>query len=235
MGIRFHCHMCNYPLNVKFFQAGRRGRCPHCNGSFRIPNSDAELSIPLPESRVESSLAQDAPQTQHDLLLPQEEAQQVAVATLTPPSAAPQTDEAAAAPSPVEEPPWFVRPPKGGVYGPADTRTLMLWISQRRVPPDSFLWREGMAKWCIANKTLPEAFDVDAKPIPDGAVPPPASSSEASADESHHRRLKPELAKAKANLDQRRKRKRFQTVIIIGSLLVIALGLIGTLVIVLRG
>ncbi len=44
MGIHFVCHLCSYALHVKDFQAGKRGKCPNCQGSFRIPASDASYS-----------------------------------------------------------------------------------------------------------------------------------------------------------------------------------------------
>jgi len=50
MGIRFSCHLCNQPLHVKDFQAGKRGKCPKCQGSFRVPPSDAEFSLAIDES-----------------------------------------------------------------------------------------------------------------------------------------------------------------------------------------
>lgn len=45
MGIRFQCHHCGHQLHVKDFQAGKKGRCPVCQGAFRIPLSDAEYSV----------------------------------------------------------------------------------------------------------------------------------------------------------------------------------------------
>jgi hypothetical protein len=45
MGIRFHCHHCRHELHVKDFQGGKKGRCPECQGKFRIPLRDAELSL----------------------------------------------------------------------------------------------------------------------------------------------------------------------------------------------
>lgn len=50
MGIRFSCHLCNQPLHVKDFQAGKRGKCPKCQGSFRVPPSDSEFSLAIDES-----------------------------------------------------------------------------------------------------------------------------------------------------------------------------------------
>lgn len=50
MGIRFVCHLCSFALHVKDFQAGKRGKCPNCNGSFRIPDKDASYSSALVDS-----------------------------------------------------------------------------------------------------------------------------------------------------------------------------------------
>ncbi|GIW97639.1 MAG: hypothetical protein KatS3mg111_0972 [Pirellulaceae bacterium] len=54
MGIQFRCHHCKKELKVKDFQAGRRGRCPHCRGRFRVPLANADYSLeadaPLPAS-----------------------------------------------------------------------------------------------------------------------------------------------------------------------------------------
>jgi hypothetical protein len=47
VGIRFRCHQCGHELHVKDFQGGKRGKCPACEMRFRIPQSDAEFSIPL--------------------------------------------------------------------------------------------------------------------------------------------------------------------------------------------
>ena len=47
MGIHFVCHHCSFALHVKDFQAGKRGKCPHCKGSFRIPDTDASYSTAI--------------------------------------------------------------------------------------------------------------------------------------------------------------------------------------------
>lgn len=41
MGIRFSCPACGRSLNVKAELAGKRGRCPHCQGKIVIPTEDA--------------------------------------------------------------------------------------------------------------------------------------------------------------------------------------------------
>ena len=44
MGIRFYCSGCGRKLNVKAFQAGRRGLCPYCGGSIEIPRKSTRRS-----------------------------------------------------------------------------------------------------------------------------------------------------------------------------------------------
>lgn len=69
MGIRFACHVCAKPLNIKQELAGKRGVCPECGSRFRIPNQDAETSTPIVEktrpptrpSEPAISLIQDDP------------------------------------------------------------------------------------------------------------------------------------------------------------------------------
>jgi len=169
-----------------------------------------------------------------------------AVATLEPVPAAP----APAQPESTETPKsllahgdarWFVRPPSGGVYGPADTSTLISWISQRRVTADSYIWRDGMEVWRIAVEMIPDAFVAVPGASPDSIAPPPVSLPDAlppvnENEKDHEARLpNPAIARAKANLDQRRKKKQKQTWIILGLLATIALALIATLIVVLRG
>jgi hypothetical protein len=50
MGIRFSCHLCNHPLHVKDYQASKRGKCPKCQGAFRVPPKDADFSLAIDES-----------------------------------------------------------------------------------------------------------------------------------------------------------------------------------------
>ncbi len=56
MGIRFQCHYCEHSLHVKDFQAGRRGKCPNCDGAFRIPDRDAKRSLSIDESVPDAAL-----------------------------------------------------------------------------------------------------------------------------------------------------------------------------------
>ncbi|MCA9150541.1 MAG: DUF4339 domain-containing protein [Planctomycetales bacterium] len=49
---------------------------------------------------------------------------------------------------------WFVRPPSGGQYGPADTVLFRTWIIEGRVTADSYIWREGWTDWQPAEDLL---------------------------------------------------------------------------------
>ena len=53
MGIRFYCPN-GHKLNVKSFQAGRRGICPHCDVRFRIPQ---ESQIPANSPKLRTGVA----------------------------------------------------------------------------------------------------------------------------------------------------------------------------------
>lgn len=56
MGIHFVCHHCSYALHVKDFQAGKRGKCPNCKGSFRIPANDSPYSSAIEDSSESSAV-----------------------------------------------------------------------------------------------------------------------------------------------------------------------------------
>lgn len=237
MGIRFRCHRCNEPLHVKFFQAGKKGRCPHCQSRFRIPNEDSELSIPLESAPREPGKAMLHIDDQEPVPV-SDKGGAVAILEDGPPTQKPV--HSSSTPADNDEARWFVRPPSGGVYGPADTSTLASWIAQRRVTADSYIWRDGMEVWRIAIELMPDAFVGNSGSAEHALAPPPVNLPESPVPAPYEMpetqsRLKPELAKAKANLDQRRQRRKKQTWIILGLLMVIALGLLTTLFVVLSG
>lgn len=53
---------------------------------------------------------------------------------------------------------WYVRPPSGGQYGPADAKLLTQWITENRVTTDSLIWFDGLTQWTVARAILPELF-----------------------------------------------------------------------------
>ena len=131
MGIHFVCHLCSYALHVKDFQAGKRGKCPNCKGSFRIPATDASYSsaVVTPTLDIEDS------------------SNSVSKTIAIPALSLFELDAK-----------WFVRPPSGGQFGPAPSQLLVSWIAESRVTGDSYLWRDGLAQWQLARELLPELF-----------------------------------------------------------------------------
>ena len=168
MGIRFSCHLCNQPLHVKDFQAGKRGKCPKCQGSFRVPPSDSEFSLAIDESAsgISASVntAVDSKRTpEPKVTKPKESTTGRAISPsdsseIKPPTLSSDAVEFPASLLPFVDARWYVRPPSGGQYGPATTQTLLDWIKQRRITADSFIWREGLENWALARDLIPEPF-----------------------------------------------------------------------------
>ena len=61
MGIRFHCSTCGHKLNVKVFQAGRRGLCPYCGASIHIPTESTRPSSKRRRQQRNGPAAGEAP------------------------------------------------------------------------------------------------------------------------------------------------------------------------------
>jgi len=153
--------------------------------------------------------------------------------TTTPPSAttvAPQPSSPATSPSaadPIAEAPhavWYVRPVLGGQYGPASGDMLRQWIGQGRVAADSLVWREGWPHWQPAGTVLPQtANPATSSGMPDATnlgLPMP---------------LDPLPVSARSNLGRtHRKRSNLMVTLIVVLLVIIALGLAGVLIAMLR-
>ncbi|OYP35002.1 DUF4339 domain-containing protein [Rhodopirellula sp. MGV] len=191
MGIRFACHSCGKPLNIKNELAGRRGVCPACKVRFRIPPGDAACSIPLEESAEPGQ--SDLEHVEHDSKADVSRTTKIAasgssrditddsaaVATMTaqapvPTNRSAPTTSVSTTPEPIaadanaggaeilsgDEPAtWYVRPPSGGQYGPAETKVLRDWIDQGRVAKTALLWRDGWPQWREASEVLAEIVD----------------------------------------------------------------------------
>ena len=165
MGIRFACHVCSKALNIKSDLAGKRGKCPACNVRFRIPQSDQAHSIPLETEKDGADDAayeldpepDDAPAPAQDAPLGRETA--IAANDNFAAGNKPNTeiDEEY---DPLSDPTaqWYVRPPNGGRYGPADGTTVRQWIREGRVTRTTLLWRDGWAQWRDTEEIVPEAF-----------------------------------------------------------------------------
>ena len=186
MGIRFSCHGCAKPLNIKNDLAGRRGVCPECKTRFRIPLKDAEFSSPLEPAEpvtqgpsADAGVPQDEPResARQPIVVRQDgggQASGAAVSSQATMESSPtqatatQTGSPATAQSPgvaidlfAGDPAatWYVRPPSGGQYGPANAEVLKVWISEGRVAKTALIWRDGWPQWREASEALSEMAD----------------------------------------------------------------------------
>jgi hypothetical protein len=206
MGIKFRCPN-GHKLNVKSFLAGKRGVCPKCGTSVRIPQQSPETSREEPG---------DEPEEQDDLLdearfpapgraaatangnaaVAAKSAAPMATPVTARPvvTAAPAAIPVVAAPvaDPIAEAPaaiWYVRPPGGDQYGPARGDIMRRWIGEGRVSKDSLVWREGWTDWRPAAEvfgSLPSAVP-QPPPAPAGAasaMAAPATAGSGAKDES---------------------------------------------------
>ncbi len=241
MGIRFACHHCSHAVHVKDFLAGKRGKCPQCKQSFRIPLSDATYSWAVDDSSMEhvpekavlvGGAAPKGATTTTVADPPNEKAPSLTVpAQVAIPPGARFTPSAK--PRAFQEAPgaaWFVRPPSGGQYGPANEELLAEWIRENRVTQDSLLWREGQTQWSSAIELLPELYSVAA---PVASAAPPRAPSPLGTPTISEFSVSNEKSKAAVLASQRKEKQRKQQWMVIIFLLAVSLLLLGGLIAVL--
>ena len=148
---------------------------------------------------------------------------------------------------------WFVAPPSGGQFGPAQPDVMRQWISEGRVIAESLVWREGWEDWKPANVL----FDMPQPPGPPkgdsdgGSSKPPKKSKKEKSSRDKNSKESPsqneapgnenELAnkdfsdsKAKVvNYYKAKARSRNMGVLLIVGLAVVSMALVGLLVYVL--
>lgn len=157
MGIKFRCRGCDNKLHVKAYLAGKKGVCPHCGAKVRIPPADegrGEESAAEESSRRKSTSAQTATAANPA----SGTAAPVKTATKKERPANPSTEPAPEADDPIAAAPeavWYVRPPSGGQYGPADGEIMRRWLDEGRISAESLVWREGWSDWRTGESAFP--------------------------------------------------------------------------------
>ena len=91
----------------------------------------------------------------------------------TPSGPPPQPDPLTELPTAV----WYVRPPSGGQFGPAQADMMRGWLNEGRVSPDTLVWREGWADWKEASSVFPQ-LQPAATAVPE-APPVPTADGDA--------------------------------------------------------
>ena len=142
MGIKFRCQGCDKKLHVKAYLAGKRGVCPYCGAKVRIPRSgEAAVAEPQVDATAHDANDSGRQRASRSATKPAPAATAAAASQEAPPG--PGQDAIEEAPEAV----WYVRPPSGGQYGPADGSIMRRWLDEGRVSGDSLVWREGWNDW----------------------------------------------------------------------------------------
>jgi hypothetical protein len=144
MGIRFFCPN-GHKLNVKDFQAGQTGICPYCGEKMPIP-----LESTRPSSREQQSLQQQGEKAA--VLISRPTAQRTARGGI---ASAGSLSVASGDPiAEAGEVVWYVHPPSGGQFGPADAHVMRNWIAEGRIGANSLVWHEGWQEWRMAGSVF---------------------------------------------------------------------------------
>lgn len=145
-----------------------RGVCPYCGAKFTVPAESTEPPSDKPQGEKQTDKTDDVGEPP-----PQRVAQETAGTppTGTPPIRAKKTATDALAENPNAL--WYVRPPSGGQFGPADGNVMRDWIKDGRVTADSLVWCEGWRDWVEAVTVFPRLALVRWLPDDDAAKKPP--------------------------------------------------------------
>jgi len=174
VGIRFYCPS-GHKLNVKSFQAGKTGICPHCGAKLIVPtrstrpSSDEMKNQPLESDNIEAEVSEVSVPTD----LPVEDVTEDRESKFEPPSieilAGQHLDLASATDTPSDLDPlsetpdavWYVRLTSGEQFGPASRDMMAEWLAEDRIAPDSLIWREGWVDWRKASEVFEQLSDED--------------------------------------------------------------------------
>lgn len=214
MGIRFYCPHCDRRLHVKEFLAGRKGICPHCDEGITIP-MESSLGPDLNEAPESDHSEEPVPSRRDPQSLPSatrsepkkgEKRARASVKTDVSASGSQGEESADFRDLPIElevaddrlDPidaaphlVWYVRPPSGGQYGPAEGTIMRRWLREGRVTDDSLVWQEGWEQWRPAREvfSFPGGSATPSPPAPPGkaASQPSAKGPESRRDLSDDR------------------------------------------------
>ncbi len=219
MGIKFRCQACGKKLHVKAFLAGKRGVCPRCGAKVWIPlpNGDEATAAadPVGQEVVSHAVAEGSSRRATPVAPP---SRGMAANGVTPPNArGTGLGGRAAAQDPLAEAAgavWYVRPPSGGQFGPADATIMRRWLAEGRIGSDALVWREGWAEWNRAQAVF-ASLDAPLAVIPEPVTAAPAAARQDAGVVSELRRTTTRRSLAPA---PRRPTRRVAVVLALGVL-----------------
>lgn len=158
MAIEFNCTQCNKQLRVSDAKAGKKGKCPKCNGVVKIPDMTTafdvlpDFSMPeaapiLPvkkpaEKKKSPAKRKEAPKRPN---VPHSKSSAKAPAK---PSAKPQ--------QPKSSNKYFVATDFGQTYGPVTRNELLDWVEDGRITSGYVIRKENEKSGVYAGAMFPE-------------------------------------------------------------------------------
>jgi hypothetical protein len=155
MPIEVFCESCQKKLRVPDTAAGKRIKCPKCQGVISVPAGDAAAvggaatapAIPTPSRLANKSSGS------------------INVPKLNTPAPTPKSSIKLPSKAVVEQ--WYVQTEDGQQYGPVTRQELDQWYAEGRVTTDTQLLRDGGEQWQWASDLYPDL----APQQPAGGVP----------------------------------------------------------------
>ena len=130
---------------------------------------------------------------------------------------------------------WYVRSRDNQQYGPATGDVMAAWVNERRIGPQTLVWRQDWSGWQAAGRVFPELRRFfaggEATANGDGSAPGAAafaSLAEAAQNSDAARRFADDESRA-----MRRRKRATKTFVAIAGLIALILGLLGALIYVL--
>jgi len=142
MPIEVFCESCQKKLRVPDTAAGKRIKCPKCQGVINVPAGDAAVAgaatpaIPTPSRLANKSSGS------------------INVPKLSTPAPTPKSSVKLPSKAPVEQ--WYVQTEDGQQYGPVTRQELDQWYAEGRVTTDTQLLRDGSEQWQWASDLFPD-------------------------------------------------------------------------------
>ncbi len=148
MTIEIQCPACQRKLRVPEKFAGKRAKCPGCQGVVEIPGGgSASKAAPAQAAPGEAKPAARRP-------------------------AAAKREEPAVAlpePAPPAAPQWYVHTEEGDEYGPVSREELETWIEEGRVDATCQVFCDGWPDWKWASEEFPQLAGPAAAPAVESA------------------------------------------------------------------
>ncbi|HTN74586.1 MAG TPA: NINE protein [Pirellulaceae bacterium] len=158
MPIDVYCEPCQKKLRVPDTAAGKRIKCPKCQGVISVPALESSSPAPVAPASIPTP-SKVASKSSGNIQIP----------TPTAKTSTPGSKVGSKASKPVEM--WHVQTEEGEQYGPVSRQDLDGWFAEGRVTADTQLLLDGGAQWQWASDIYPELAAASAPAESEGVFP----------------------------------------------------------------